>query len=49
MTGSAQIRRNLRLAKCAQPDAATQSNAAERFREDLCHNVRNMCTGQFNA
>jgi hypothetical protein len=32
-----------------QPNAATQSNAAERLREDLSHNVLNMYTTRFSA
>jgi hypothetical protein len=32
-----------------QPNAATQSNAAERLREDLSHNVLNMYTARFSA
>jgi hypothetical protein len=33
----------------AQPIAATQSNATERFREDLSHNVLNMYTARFSV
>jgi hypothetical protein len=47
--GEAQIIRKLLLAKCALPDAATQSNALERFREDLRKNVYNMYTTECNA
>jgi hypothetical protein len=32
-----------------QPNAATQSNAVERFREDLSHNVLNMYTARFSV
>jgi len=31
------------------PNAATQSNAAERLREDLSHNVLNLYTVRFSV
>jgi hypothetical protein len=49
MTGSALIHRNLQVAKCVQPDAANQSNAAGRLREDPSCPMSDIRPGQINA